>query len=177
MEGFSRLSQEVETRLGIREVGVRKRLALALILAASKREQGAIFDDFLLMVNSPQIRLCTGSTLRLAAVIAAGLAFLPVSLSHVPSGLPSLMTISTPLHPSHPSFIKMEDRKRSAGDDLAPPTKRQAVNGKASADADLPWASDLEVCYCRHRRSHIHQHKPPWIHPFLPSSRCQMHTS
>ncbi|KAH8794180.1 BRE1 E3 ubiquitin ligase-domain-containing protein [Hyaloscypha finlandica] len=38
----------------------------------------------------------------------------------------------------------MEDRKRSAGDDLAPPTKRQAVNGKASADADLPWASDLE---------------------------------
>ncbi|PMD36953.1 BRE1-domain-containing protein [Hyaloscypha variabilis F] len=38
----------------------------------------------------------------------------------------------------------MEDRKRSAGDDLAPPTKRQAVNGKASADADMPWASDLE---------------------------------
>jgi hypothetical protein len=53
MEGFSRLSQEVETRLGIREVGLRKRLALALILAASKREQGAIFDNFLLMVNSP----------------------------------------------------------------------------------------------------------------------------
>ncbi|CAL3964664.1 hypothetical protein PZA11_002381 [Diplocarpon coronariae] len=40
--------------------------------------------------------------------------------------------------------IKMEDRKRSAGDDLAPPTKRQAVNGKASVDADMPWASDLE---------------------------------
>ncbi|CAL3964665.1 unnamed protein product, partial [Diplocarpon coronariae] len=38
----------------------------------------------------------------------------------------------------------MEDRKRSAGDDLAPPTKRQAVNGKASVDADMPWASDLE---------------------------------
>ncbi|EKD20503.1 uncharacterized protein L3040_004209 [Drepanopeziza brunnea f. sp. 'multigermtubi'] len=38
----------------------------------------------------------------------------------------------------------MEDRKRSAGDDLAPPTKRQAVNGKASADADMPWAGDLE---------------------------------
>ncbi|KAH6681727.1 BRE1 E3 ubiquitin ligase-domain-containing protein [Halenospora varia] len=38
----------------------------------------------------------------------------------------------------------MEDRKRSAGDDLAPPTKRQAVNGKASADSDMPWSSDLE---------------------------------
>ncbi|KAH6719598.1 BRE1 E3 ubiquitin ligase-domain-containing protein [Leptodontidium sp. MPI-SDFR-AT-0119] len=38
----------------------------------------------------------------------------------------------------------MEDRKRSAGEDLAPPTKRQAVNGKASADADMPWSSDLE---------------------------------
>ncbi|KAK0124646.1 E3 ubiquitin-protein ligase bre1, variant 2 [Cadophora gregata] len=54
------------------------------------------------------------------------------------------MPISTPLAPSHPSFIKMEDRKRSAGEDLAPPTKRQAVNGKASADADMPWAADLE---------------------------------
>jgi len=40
----------------------------------------------------------------------------------------------------------MEDRKRSAGDDLAPPTKRQAVNGKASADSDMPWKDDLEVC-------------------------------
>ncbi|TVY60834.1 E3 ubiquitin-protein ligase BRE1 [Lachnellula suecica] len=50
------------------------------------------------------------------------------------------------IHSSHPAFnVKMEDRKRSAGDDLAPPTKRQAVNGsKASADADMPWASDLE---------------------------------
>ncbi|EPE35412.1 RING/U-box [Glarea lozoyensis ATCC 20868] len=38
----------------------------------------------------------------------------------------------------------MEDRKRSAGDDLAPPNKRQATNGKASADADMPWSSDLE---------------------------------
>ena len=46
---------------------------------------------------------------------------------------------------SHPSsFIKMEDRKRSAGDDLAPPTKRQAVNGK-SIDSDMPWKDDLEV--------------------------------
>lgn len=51
--------------------------------------------------------------------------------------------------PSHPSLVKMEDRKRSAGDDLAPPTKRQAVNGKASADTDMPWATDLEVCRCR----------------------------
>lgn len=48
---------------------------------------------------------------------------------------------------SQPSFIKMEDRKRSAAqDDLAPPTKRQAVNGsRNSADSDLPWAKDLEV--------------------------------
>ncbi|PSS22448.1 hypothetical protein M430DRAFT_98742 [Amorphotheca resinae ATCC 22711] len=40
----------------------------------------------------------------------------------------------------------MEDRKRSAAqDDLAPPTKRQAVNGsRNSADSDLPWAKDLE---------------------------------
>ncbi|CZS93902.1 related to spindle pole body protein NUF1 [Rhynchosporium graminicola] len=38
----------------------------------------------------------------------------------------------------------MEDRKRSAGEDLAPPTKRQAVNGKASLDTDMPWSSDLE---------------------------------
>jgi len=46
----------------------------------------------------------------------------------------------------------MEDRKRPAGssvDDLAPPTKRQAVNGstKASADADMPWREDLEVSH------------------------------
>ncbi|RDW84747.1 hypothetical protein BP6252_02337 [Coleophoma cylindrospora] len=43
----------------------------------------------------------------------------------------------------------MEDRKRSAGqsaDDIAPPTKRQALNGgsKASIDADMPWKDDLE---------------------------------
>ncbi|KAL3419393.1 BRE1 E3 ubiquitin ligase [Phlyctema vagabunda] len=47
------------------------------------------------------------------------------------------------------SFIKMEDRKRSAGqsaEDIAPPTKRQAINGgsKASLDADMPWKDDLE---------------------------------
>lgn len=39
----------------------------------------------------------------------------------------------------------MEDRKRSAGDDLAPPTKRQAVNGKASADSDLPYSGEVET--------------------------------
>ncbi|KAE8446683.1 hypothetical protein EG329_011727 [Mollisiaceae sp. DMI_Dod_QoI] len=38
----------------------------------------------------------------------------------------------------------MEDRKRSAGDDLAPPTKRQAVNGKTSTDSDLSWSGELE---------------------------------
>jgi hypothetical protein len=115
-------------------------------------------------LSNPQ--RCTRPPLRLAAIVAAGLAFLPAFLSHVPSGPPSLMTISTPLQPSHPSFIKMEDRKRSAGDDLAPPTKRQAVNGKASADADLPWASDLEVCHCRHRRFSCPsaQDPPKFIH-------------
>ncbi|ESZ93723.1 hypothetical protein SBOR_5908 [Sclerotinia borealis F-4128] len=53
--------------------------------------------------------------------------------------------------PSLPSFIKMEDRKRAAGqstDDLAPPTKRQAMNGagKASADSEntAPWSEDIE---------------------------------
>jgi hypothetical protein len=124
-------------------------------------------------LSNPQ--RCTRPPLRLAAIVAAGLAFLLASLSHVPSGPPSLMTISTPLQPSHPSFIKMEDRKRSAGDDLAPPTKRQAVNGKASADTDLPWASDLEVCHYRHRLSHVHKHKTPWIRPFLPSATYQRH--
>lgn len=48
------------------------------------------------------------------------------------------------------TIIKMEDRKRAAGqsvDDLAPPTKRQAMNGgsKVSVDADMPWKDDLEV--------------------------------
>ncbi|KAI1006606.1 E3 ubiquitin-protein ligase [Podosphaera aphanis] len=39
----------------------------------------------------------------------------------------------------------MDDRKRAAGDDLAPPTKRQAMVSKTSGhDADMPWASDLE---------------------------------
>lgn len=45
----------------------------------------------------------------------------------------------------------MEDRKRSAGDDLAPPSKRQqAMNGKASANDDLPWSGEIEVCLRRH---------------------------
>lgn len=48
------------------------------------------------------------------------------------------------------TIIKMEDRKRPAGqsvDELAPPTKRHAVNGtgKASLDADMPWKEDIEV--------------------------------
>lgn len=56
-----------------------------------------------------------------------------------------------------PSFIKMEDRKRSAAqDDFAPPTKRQAVNGsKSSADSDLPWAKDLEVSHSHTTSMHI----------------------
>ena len=48
------------------------------------------------------------------------------------------------------AIIKMEDRKRAAGqnvNDLAPPAKRQVVNGgsKTSHDADMPWKDDLEV--------------------------------
>jgi hypothetical protein len=52
------------------------------------------------------------------------------------------------------TIVKMEDRKRTASqsvDELAPPTKRQAVNGasKASADSDMPWKDDLEVSVTR----------------------------
>lgn len=62
--------------------------------------------------------------------------------------------VATPAASLPSSFIKMEDRKRSAGqsaDDLAPPTKRQAINGgsKASIDADMPWKDDLEVSVTR----------------------------
>lgn len=49
-----------------------------------------------------------------------------------------------------PTLVKMEDRKRSAGhsiEDIAPPTKRQAINGssKASAESDMPWKDFIEV--------------------------------
>jgi hypothetical protein len=66
---------------------------------------------------------------------------------------------------SQPSFIKMEDRKRSAAqDDFAPPTKRQAVNGsKTSADSDLPWAKDLEVSQCHTTSKHIPSFSPSFI--------------
>lgn len=109
---------------------------------------------------SPRPDLTT--TTRQAAIDAAGLlSSSPACYPHVPAGPPCLMPISTPLAPSHPSFIKMEDRKRSAGEDLAPPTKRQAVNGKASADADMPWSSDLEVCRSRYGfTSPFHQPRP-----------------
>ena len=67
---------------------------------------------------------------------------------------------------SQPSFIKMEDRKRSAAqDDFAPPTKRQAVNGsKGSTDSDLPWAKDLEVS-----QSHDSQASPSSLAIFYPN--------
>lgn len=49
---------------------------------------------------------------------------------------------------AHVPLVKMDDRKRS-GEDLAPPSKRQAVNGKyAASDADMPWSGDLEVSCC-----------------------------
>ncbi|RKF82106.1 E3 ubiquitin-protein ligase BRE1 [Golovinomyces cichoracearum] len=55
------------------------------------------------------------------------------------------MKIATPFTSNHPTF-KMEDRKRAAGDDLAPPMKRKAFSGKNSAhDSDMPWASELEL--------------------------------
>lgn len=49
-----------------------------------------------------------------------------------------------------PTLIKMEERKRPAGDDdSAPPLKRQAisVNGtsKPHPDTDMPYQDDLEV--------------------------------
>jgi E3 ubiquitin-protein ligase BRE1 len=60
-----------------------------------------------------------------------------------------MKVVSSTVAPFSPP-LKMEDRKRSAAqsvDDLAPPTKRQAVNGasKTSADSDMPWKDDLEV--------------------------------
>jgi len=77
----------------------------------------------------------------------------------------------------------MEDRKRSAGqsaDDLAPPTKRQAVNGgsKASADADMPWKDDLEVSVTRQPSIsclHIHTSSPSllsWVSTISASSKA-----
>src|SRR5277367_5967862 len=64
-----------------------------------------------------------------------------------------MKVVSSTVAPFSPP-LKMEDRKRSAAqsvDDLAPPTKRQAVNGasKTSADSDLPWKDDLEVSVTR----------------------------
>jgi E3 ubiquitin-protein ligase BRE1 len=63
------------------------------------------------------------------------------------------VTAST-VAPLPSTIIKMEDRKRPAGqnvDDLAPPTKRQAVNGgsKSSTDSDMPGKDDLEVSVTR----------------------------
>lgn len=70
---------------------------------------------------------------------------------------------------AHVPLVKMDDRKRS-GEDLAPPSKRQAVNGKStSADADMPWSADLEVSSlssygitsfssCRFSTSPFHHH-------------------
>lgn len=66
--------------------------------------------------------------------------------------------------------LKMEERKRSAAqsvDDLAPPTKRQAVNGasKASADSDMPWKDDLEVSVTRPTQSFLIFSLPShWTH-------------
>jgi hypothetical protein len=65
------------------------------------------------------------------------------------------MKVASPVAPIASSTIsKMEDRKRPASqsvEDLAPSTKRQAVNGatKASADSDMPWKDDLEVSVTR----------------------------
>ena len=75
------------------------------------------------------------------------------------------MPLASPSTSSHLAFpSKMEDRKRSAAqDELAPPTKRQAVNGGRSrdVDADMPWARDLEVCGQRTTTSTICVLDPP----------------
>jgi hypothetical protein len=65
-----------------------------------------------------------------------------------------MKVVASTVAPLPETIIKMEDRKRPAGqsvDDLAPPTKRQAVNGgsKVSVDADMPWKEDLEVSLIR----------------------------
>jgi hypothetical protein len=69
---------------------------------------------------------------------------------------------------SHPSSFKMEDRKRSlAPDDYAPPTKRQAVNGnRSSANDDLPWKDDLEVCQVTRHLNTFHQYTNHISSPF-----------
>jgi len=61
-----------------------------------------------------------------------------------------MKVVASAVAPLPSTIIKMEDRKRSAAhnvDDLAPPTKRQAVNGstKSAIYADLPWNDELEV--------------------------------
>lgn len=61
------------------------------------------------------------------------------------------------------SAMMETDRKRPANqstDELAPPTKRQAVNGssKNSNDADMPWKEDLEVSVMRPFTLHICAH-------------------
>lgn len=62
---------------------------------------------------------------------------------------------ATPVSSSESTLIKMEDRKRPAGqdqNDAAPPLKRQAtsVNGnRPHPDADMPWKDDLEVSLFR----------------------------
>ena len=65
-----------------------------------------------------------------------------------------MTTAASTVGPLPSTISKMEDRKRAAGhsvDDLAPPMKRQAVNGnKAGGDADMPWKDDLEISFQRH---------------------------
>jgi hypothetical protein len=56
---------------------------------------------------------------------------------------------STPSASPRPSAMsKMEDRKRPAvtsGDDFAPPSKRQAVNGNKPIEADMDLKEDLFI--------------------------------
>lgn len=72
------------------------------------------------------------------------------------------------------TIIKMEDRKRPASqsvEDLAPSTKRQAVNGasKASADSDMPWKDDLEVSVTRPIYTSMLHHASTLVSPILVS--------
>ncbi len=67
--------------------------------------------------------------------------------------MPAATTPSTSPHPS--SIPKMEDRKRPAlggADDLAPPSKRVAVNGSKTKDdaPEMKEESWIDVSVARH---------------------------
>jgi len=88
---------------------------------------------------------------------------------------------------AHVSLVKMDDRKRS-GEELVPPSKRQAVNGKStSADADMPWSADLEVSLlssygitsfssCRYSTSTPLHHHHIWVATMAEENTCLVYS-